>query len=301
MTVSMKKEETKTSSGLRAAQLLTALIIPLVLVASAGGLFLEGLYRDTLWASSQFRGSDLVRLVVVVPIFAAAFVMSMRGSKRALLVWLGMLWLTLYDYAFYLFGAAFNEFFLVYVTLFSLSILALIFGVASIDAGVISRQFRARTPVKWIAGYMVFIAAFLGGFWTAQTVSFLVTGQLPQTIIDSGIHTSIVFALDLSLLVPGMVLGAIWLWQRRPWGYALAALMMIKGTLYPMVLIGMAIFYARATGTWDALTLFWVFFAVASVIFAGLLFGNMKSAKEQDERSHSQGVPGPEARLSPGL
>jgi hypothetical protein len=194
--------------------------------------------------------------------------------------------------------SAFNEFFLIYVTLFSLSILALIFGLTSIDARAISQAFRARTPVKWIAGYMVFIAAFLGGFWTAQTASFLVTGQLPQTIIDSGIHTSIVFALDLSLLVPGMVLGAIWLWQRRPWGYVLAALMMIKGTLYPMVLIGMAIFHARATGSWDALTLFWVFFAVASVIFAGLLFGNMKSVNEQDEPRHTQGVLGPEAGLS---
>jgi hypothetical protein len=74
----------------------------------------------------------------------------------------------------------------------------------------------------------------------------------------------------------------------------LAALMMVKSTLYPIVLIGMAVFYARATGSWDAMALSWV-------VFAGLLFGNMKSAKEQDERSHSQGVPGPEARLSPGL
>jgi hypothetical protein len=52
----------------------------------------------------------------------------------------------------------------------------------------------------------------------------------------------------------------------------LAALMMVKSTLYPIVLIGMAVFYARATGSWDAMALSWV-------VFAGLLFGNMKSTR----------------------
>jgi hypothetical protein len=237
MSVSMKKAESKTSSGLRTAQLLTVLIIPLVLVASAGGLFLEGLYRDNLWASSQFRGSDLVRLAVVVPIFAAALAMSLRGSKRALLVWLGMLWLTLYDYAFYLFGAAFNEFFLIYAALFSLSILALVFALAKVDAEEIGRRFRARTPVRWIGGYMLLIAAFLGGLWTMQSLGFIVTGQPPQSLVASGHPTEIIFALDLSLLVPGMILGAVWLWRRRPWGYVVAAIMMVKGTLDPLTLI----------------------------------------------------------------
>jgi hypothetical protein len=146
-----------------------------------------------------------------------------------------------------------------------------------VDAGEISQKFRARTPVKWISGYMVFIAIFLGGLWLAQSLSFVVTGQIPPPIINSGHPTGIVYALDLSLLVPGMVLGAVWLWQRRPWGYVLGAMMMVKGTVYPLALIGMAVFYAQATGTWEPLTLFWVFFAVASLVAAGFLFSNMQA------------------------
>ena len=267
----------------KSAYILSAVIAALIVVASTGGLFLDGLYRDNTWATTQFRGSDVVRLVVTAPVLVAALVLAWRGSPRAQLVWLGTLWLAVYDYAFYLFGAAFNDFFLIYVALFALSILALIFALPQVDAHAIGRQFQARTPVKWIGGYMLFIAVFLGGLWIAQSLSFVVTGQLPQSIVDSGHPTGIVFALDLALLVPGMVLSALWLWQRRSWGYVLAAIMLVKGTIYPLALIGMAVFYTNATGAWDPLAWFWIAFAIASLIASGFFFGNMQSDQKQPE------------------
>lgn len=274
----------------RTAYNLSIIITVLIIVASAGGLLIDGLYRDNTWTTTQLRGSDLVRLVVAVPVLVAALMFTKRGSQRALLIWLGMLWLTVYDYAFFLFGAAFNVFFLVYVALFSLSILALIFAVPRVDAKAISRKFKARTPVRWISGYMLFIAIFLGGLWGAQTLNFMVTGQLPQSNIDSGHTTNIVFALDLALLVPGLVLAAIWLWQRRPWGYILGAMMLVKGTIYAMALIGMAIFYYDATGIWDPLAWFWIVFTAVSLIASATFFGNIESGREQVD-SHAQAEP----------
>lgn len=268
-------------SKFKTAYNLSIIITILIIVASAGGLFIDGLYRDNTWTTTQLRGSDLVRLVVAVPVLVAALIFTKRGSQRALLIWLGMLWLTVYDYAFFLFGAAFNVFFLVYVSLFSLSILALIFALPRVDAKAISRKFKARTPVKWISGYMLFIAIFLGGLWSAQTLNFIVTGQLPQSNIDSGHPTNIVFALDLALLVPGLVLAAVWLWKRRPWGYILGAMMLVKGTIYPMALIGMAIFYYDATRIWDPLAWFWIVFAAVSLVASAFFFGNIQADREQ--------------------
>jgi hypothetical protein len=267
-------------SKLKTAYILSIVIGLLIAVASAGGLFLEELYRNNLWATSQFRGSDLVRLVIVVPLLFAAIIFARRDSPRALLIWLGILWLTVYDYAFYLFGAAFNEFFLIYVALFSLSILALLFALPYIDATEIARLFTPRTPTKWISGYLLLIALFLGGLWIAQTMSFIFTGQAPASLEASGHITEIVFALDLSLLVPGLVLAAIWLWQRRPWGYVLAAMMLVKGTLYPLALLGMGIFATRA-GVPDAadLTYFWLFFAAVSLVASAFFLGNMQTRK----------------------
>jgi hypothetical protein len=263
---------------------LSILIGILISIASAGGLVINGLYRNNLWATSQFQGSDLVRLILVVPLLSLALYFSRQGSLRAFLIWMGILWLTVYDYAFYLFGAAFNEFFLIYTALFSLSNLALLFALPRVNANEIKRHFSDRTPIKWIAGYLVFIAVFLVGLWTSQILIFIFTGQAPQSLLASGHITEIVFALDLSLLVPGLLLGAIWLWQRRPWGYVITALVLVKGTLYPFALLGMGIFMVRA-GVPDAgdLTLFWLLFAVVSLAASFAFFGNLKQNREDEK------------------
>lgn len=91
----------------------------------------------------------------------------------------------------YLFGTAFNQFFLTYVALFTLSI----FGLVQTDANAIGRQFRDRTPVKWISGYMLFVAVGLTTVYTIQSLGFITTGQLPPIVTTTGHPTSIVFAL----------------------------------------------------------------------------------------------------------
>jgi hypothetical protein len=214
--------------------------------STASGLFINNLYRDNAFATSAWQGTDLATLVIALPLFIVALIFARRGSFRAQLVWLGMLDYTLYNYAYYLFGTAFNSLFLIYVALFTLSIFALILGLAEIDVASIRRQFRERTPVRWIAGYMLFVAAGIGGLWIVQSLSFIVTGQVPQFIIDVAHPTSVVFALDLSLVVPFLVLGAIWLWKRQPWGYVLAAILNVKGTVYMLALAAVSISAARA-------------------------------------------------------
>jgi hypothetical protein len=144
------------------AYVLSAVIATLTALACAGGLFIDGLYRDNAFAASAWRGTDLVTLVIAVPLLVAALILSINGSFWAQLIWLGMLDYTLYNYAYYLFGAAFNRFFLIYVALFTLSMFALVFGLSKVDITGVQQHFRPRTPVKWIAGYMLFVAAGIG-------------------------------------------------------------------------------------------------------------------------------------------
>jgi hypothetical protein len=201
---------------LKFAYTLSMVIAFLLTVASASGLFIADFYRDNTLIAAALRGNDLVSLVVAVPLLVIALVFCLRGSQKAQLLWLGMLGYTLYNYAFYLFGAAFNPLFLIYVMLFSLSIFALIFGLPKVDIYEISQRFNPRTPVKWIGGFMLFFAVFLGGMWISRSLNFIITGKVPQDIIQTGHPTSIVYALDLSLLIPFLVLGAFLLWQRQP-------------------------------------------------------------------------------------
>lgn len=258
------------------AYVLSAIIAILTIVASAGGLFLSDLYRDNLLVTAGWFGNDLVTLAVAAPMLIAALILSMRGSQRAQLVWLGMLDYTLYNYAFYLFGAAFNRFFLIYVALFTLSIFALIFGLAKLDVSAISQKFHARTSVRWISGFMLFVALGLTGVYVAQSLGFVATGQLPDIVVKSGHPTSVVFALDLSLVVPFFVLGAIWLWQRRPWGYVLAAIVNVKGAVYMLALSAVTVSAVQAGASKDlSQVALWGFIGAGSLIASLFLLGNL--------------------------
>jgi hypothetical protein len=87
--------------------------------------------------SSQLRGNDVDHIVCrCFPCCWLACYFARRGSLRGLLVWLGGLWyVPSTTICSTLFGASFNEFFLVYTALFALSTLALIFTlIARIDA-----------------------------------------------------------------------------------------------------------------------------------------------------------------------
>src|SRR5512135_617653 len=145
----------------KTARILSILIAALAAVASAGGLLLRGLYRDNTFVSSTWKGNDLVTLVIAVPILIAALALAARGPGRATLVWIGMLDYALYNYAFYLFAAAFNWFFLLYVALFGLSIFALIFALVNLDVAAIASRFRERAALRWVAGYMLLVAVGL--------------------------------------------------------------------------------------------------------------------------------------------
>ncbi|NOX87904.1 MAG: hypothetical protein GXO77_02680 [Calditrichaeota bacterium] len=261
------------------AFILSVFVAVLSVIASAGGLLIDGLYRDNLWARSQWYGNDLVTLFVAVPVLVTAMILGKRGSLRAQLVWFGMLDYALYNYAFYLFGAAFNRFFLIYAALFALSLFALIFALANLNVNETGRKFREKTPVKWISAYMFFWAFGIGGLWIAQSIAFAITGKLPQVIIESNHPTSVVFALDLTLLTPFLVLGAIWLWKRKPWGYVLSVILNVKGAVYALALIAMSVYAAKADipGA-SALIPLWSFFAVACLIASWLLLRNLKKS-----------------------
>jgi hypothetical protein len=276
----MRVERLRVSLGL------SVVVLALVAFVSFFGVFIDGFYRDNLWAASQWQGADVVRLFVVVPVFAVAIYLTRRGSIRGMLVWLGFLWLAVYDYAFYLFAAAFNELFLAYAAIFGLSVAALIWALPQIDVQAIRNEFTGSVPRRLISGYMGFWVLMLGGLWVGMSVAFLFTGNVPQSVIDSGHPTAIVFALDLAILLPAVGLAAVWLWQDRPWGYVLAVMVNVKGAAYALALISMGIFMERAGIEAGGLLFLWIFFTVASILAAFGLLWNMRGSRV--ERSADQ-------------
>lgn len=274
---------------LKATYRLSTLIVVLMLAQAGGGLLIDDLYRDNLFVTTASRGNDLVTLMVATPLLGMAIVLSRRGSARAQLVWLGMLDYALYNYAFYLFGTAFNKFFLLYVALFALSIYALLIGLANLEVGALRQQFVAGTPVRWISGYMLFVALGLTCVYLAQSFGFILTGQLPPIVTLSGHPTNIVFALDLSLVVPVLVLGAVLLWRRHPWGYVLATIANVKGAVYMLVLCVNTVWAFQVGAIQDLAEVgLWATIGVGSLMAAVALLHHLRAAAMPASQSQAR-------------
>ena len=196
------------------------------ILVSAAGVLRPDLYNDNAFVAGGWIGNDMVTLVVFVPIFAWATRASIHGSPRGRFVWLGALAYLVYDFAFYLFGAAFNALFLGYAFLFGASACALVAGLTAVDANACPQAPR------WVGAWMGLVALFLGGFWIATSGAYLFTGVVPPIVAVTGHPTNLIAALDLSLVVPLNALGAWLVLRRSPWGFVLAALANVKGALY---------------------------------------------------------------------
>lgn len=224
------------SSSERIAVRLSAVVALLMGGASAAGLAFHGLYQDNALVASSWYGNDLVSLVVATPLLVGTMIGARRGSLRARLGWLGMLVYSLYNGAFYLFGAAFNSLFLVYVALFTLSAFALIFGLVALDVGAVAERMGDALPARGVAAFMGLVGLALGGFHGAVSLQYVVTGTVPPMVEATGLHTNLIAALDLSMVVSVALLGGVWLWRRRPWGVVLGTLWAVKGAVYMLAL-----------------------------------------------------------------
>jgi hypothetical protein len=272
------------TSNLKTSFILSVLITCLAGCVSFCGLLFRGIYRDNAFVKTTWLGNDAITLFVGLPILIAALVFARRGSLKAQLVWMGMLDYMLYNYAFYLFGAAFNAFFLVYVALLGLSIFALIFGLTGLNIEEIHQQIGNRMPSGWIAGYMLFVALGLSCVYLAQSISFIFTGHLPGIVTTSGHPTNVVFALDLTLLVPWLVLGSVWLLRKRSWGTVIVGMFSVKGPLYTAVL-ALNTFLVMRGGLGGASELpLWLTLTALGTIASGLFYANMGAGRRLPDK-----------------
>ena len=239
-----------------AARRSSVAVVVLLALAALAGLVVDGLYQDDPSLAAMYRGHDLVTLSVVVPLLAAALAWVRGGSRRARAVWLGGLVFATYNGALFVFGAAFNDLFLVHVAVVLLSATALVLGVVrtpvdGADATQPQPQPQPQAPLptaRLAAGLLAFLGVALGAMWIGNAVRFAVTGESPSeselVLPMASIHLG--YALDLLLLVPAYVAAAVLLWRRRPLGWVVAPPLLVGGLLQQLAYVSALVFQARA-------------------------------------------------------
>ena len=99
--------------------ILSIMIALFAIVTSVGGILFENVYRDNKLIITVMKANDIVTLFIVVPLMVACIFFDIKKSYRARLIWIGTLFYMMYNFIFYMYGVAFNRFFLLYVFLFT--------------------------------------------------------------------------------------------------------------------------------------------------------------------------------------
>ncbi len=204
-----------------------------MLTQSAAGLLLADRYRDVEWIRMTWRGNDWVTLVLAVPLLLVARTAASGGSARGQLFLSGILAYAAYNYAYYLFGAALNVFFPLYVIAVVFSAIALISSLDGLDVTGLARSVRPDAPVRTVGAYFVLVGVSLAAVWLAMWGAYVFAGR-PTPIEPEAFK--LVAALDLVIMVPLLTVGGVWLSRREPWGYVVASIAAVQASLYLLVL-----------------------------------------------------------------
>jgi hypothetical protein len=200
----------------------------------------RGLYRnDTQFSAAAFRGTDVVSLLVTLPLLLLSFRAARRGSLGGGLLLAGALSYFIYNGASMAFAATFNSLFLVYTALFSASTFAFILALTGLHGQVRSDSFQPGVPRRGAAIFLIFAGLATLMIWISDVIGPLMAGTAPALM---GPYTTMfTHSFDSALITPATVLAGIYLLRRNPLGYVLGIPLMVLCTLIGVVVIGQTI------------------------------------------------------------
>ena len=109
-----------------------------------------------------------------------------------------------------------------------MALVALLLG---IDAQDLRAHFVGRVPIRTIAGYLLVTTALFAVTWLRDIVPALANNTTPTSLAGTIMLTNPIQVMDFAFGFPLTVLAAIWLWQRRAWGYVLAGAFLVFGVI----------------------------------------------------------------------
>ncbi|MDH8678759.1 hypothetical protein QE109_11405 [Fusibacter bizertensis] len=190
-------------------------------------LYGKGIYqKDSISVAAQGLASDLVTLVIAVPLLIGSAYFALRGSFRGQLFLTGTLAYFLYTYVSYTFLWMYNSLFLIYVMLMTASFYAFVMMMLSFDLKDIPNHYSKQVPVRFLSGFQFFIAFAIGMLWLGKIGTSLTSGAAPAGL--EHYTTLVIQGMDLGFIVPTAVFSGISLLKRKPLGYLLSSVIIIK-------------------------------------------------------------------------
>ena len=253
-------------------RILIALTLPMLALmglVSWIGFFNEGTYaRELPSFAAQGAGQDFVNLFMGAPIMLLALFWMRKGSKTASWIFAGMAFYYMYSYIIYVFGLRYNGLFLAYCFILALSTYILVFWIQFNARKDVSTWFRKAPPVKSTGIFLLFIAVLFYLLWLKDIVPPLVRGEVPAYVIENNYVINPVHAVDLSFVLPGLIIVSILLFRRHQLGLLLAPVILVFLIILTIALAAMIlVVYNR--GIEDSAVLVYIFGILA--LAAGII------------------------------
>ncbi|MCF6734558.1 hypothetical protein [Blastococcus sp. KM273129] len=187
----------------------------------------SGLYRyDTVFTATNNTAVDAVVLAFGIPLVVRAWLEHRKASPRGTLLLAGSLGYLLYVYANYALGVAYNPLYLAYVTLLSGSLFGFVAALSETSrAALAAAAADPDLPHRSLSWFLLASAAVTAVVWLQPLVTALLQGTAPD-LLDV-YTTTVTYSLDLAVITPAAALAGLLVRRREPFGYLLAAPLLV--------------------------------------------------------------------------
>jgi hypothetical protein len=254
-------------------------------IATAYGLVVQDAYPVHPGIREDFRdvmrGQDLFTLVTV-PVLVVAAWQARSGSFRFHLIWLGLALYYGYSYVMYAFSP-YNDAFLVYVAIISMSGFGMLDGLFRIRVGPVAPAI-ARYPQRAVGLFLITVGSLFAVLWLAMLVPAILGDDLPGGRMVYDIPSA-VHVLDLSLMLPLLACTGVQLLRRRAGAAILAPVLLCKIVTIGLALLSMNLAFAPEPSAAEV-----SLWAVVAGVAAGILAVVLRRIGEPGDNWLSSGV-----------
>lgn len=180
----------------------------------------DGIYKyDNVDKALMIRAYDLFYLFAGVPILIIGLILYRKRTFIGFFMLVSSLFYLIYSFIISSIGTAFNEYFLLYMAMYVLSIFAVVILIKDVTFGNIEKAVISKLPRKTIAVFVLVLAAYFIISWLIMDFDILINGKIHGDI--DTYTTAEVNVTDLSIYAPLSVLGAVLLLKKKGFGAVL--------------------------------------------------------------------------------
>jgi hypothetical protein len=248
--------------NLKMNKTLWLLLACLSLIAAFIGVFNQDIYSKVI--SQDLLPGTISQDVITLIAGLILLFLSLKASDTSIkiqIVIMSLLAYFFYGYGIYVIERVYNSLYILYMAIFSLSFWTLIFGLVSIDQGVLQNIKASKLVRNLSAGFLLFTALLFYSLWTAQLLPLMRTGEKIEFLYS-------IYILDMVFVLPAIIITAIMVIKNNALGLILASILFVKAfTLLFSVGLGGLLkpFYNQIADPGET-----SFYLILSVIFLSL-------------------------------